>query len=166
MNITEKENVILDKIEDIKKFRKNIMTFEEQMLSLPNSYQGQEECDKINPLQHSFVDGLYQRKIFTPKGQVFTTGIHKKEHVFFLMKGDLSILSEDGIQRIKAPFNGITKPGTKRVVYVHEDTIWITVHATDKKTVEEAIEDIIAKDFDDPLVSINNMRKHLKIKKL
>ena len=157
------------KIDQIESFRNNIMTFEQQLLALPTSYgesdkPGGEEVTKINPLQHKFVDGMYIREIFTPKGQIFTTAIHKKDHMYFFMKGDLSILSEDGIKRIKAPYYGITTAGTKRIVYVHEDTIWITVHETKAKTVDEAIEDIVAKNFKDPKISIENMRKHLKTK--
>tara|TARA_R100000935_G_C2730754_1_gene121858 strand:+ start:114 stop:620 length:507 start_codon:yes stop_codon:yes gene_type:complete len=158
-------------VNNIQSFRKNIMNFEKQLLSLSTSYgdgktPGGEEVTKVNPLNHRFVDGMYVREIFTPKGQVFTTAIHKKDHMYFFMQGELSILSEDGIKRLKAPYYGVTTAGTKRVVYVHEDTIWVTIHETKAKTVDEVIEDVIAKDFNDPKISIENMRKHLKIKKL
>ena len=52
-----------------------------------------------------------------PKGQIISTGIHKKEHPYFVLKGDISVLTDEGIKRIKAPYNGITKPGTKRLIY-------------------------------------------------
>ena len=81
----------------------------------------------------------------------------------FIQKGDISILTDVGIKRIKAPYNGITKPGTKRLIYMHEDTIWITVHATDKKDPESVLKDVIAKDFDDPDISVESMRKKLKL---
>jgi len=157
------------RINEIENFRENIMTFEEQLIALPNSYgnaktTGCEEVTKINPLNHRFVGGMYIREIFTPKGQIFTTAIHKKDHMYFFMQGELSILSEDGIKRLKAPYYGVTKSGTKRVVYVHEDTIWVTVHQTKAKTVDKVMEDVIAKDFNDPKISIENMRKHLKTK--
>ena len=53
---------------------------------------------------------------------------------------------------IEAPFHGITKKGTKRAVYIHEDVIFITVHATEKTTVEEVRKDVLAESFDDPAV--------------
>lgn len=62
-----------------------------------------------------------------------------------------------------APYSGVTKPGTKRLIYINEDTIWATVHATDKETVEEVIPDIIAKDFSDPEVSLEKAREMLRI---
>mgnify|MGYP003111146816 CR=1 FL=1 len=117
----------------------------------------------INPLKHTFADGLYIREIFMPKGQIVSTGIHKVEHPYFVQKGDVSVLTDEGIKRVKAPYNGITKPGTKRLIYMHEDTIWITVHATDKKDPESVLEDVIAKDFNDPDISIESMKKQLKL---
>jgi hypothetical protein len=69
------------------------------------------------------------------------------------MQGEVSILTEKGVERLKAPHHGITRPGTKRVMYTHSDMVFITVHATDKKTVEEVEDEVIAKDFNDPLVT-------------
>ena len=146
------------------------MDFEEKIVNAPGSYgdpknPGQDEiANQINPLKHTFADGLYIREIFMPKEQLFTTGIHKKEHPYFIQKGEVSVLTENGVEKIKAPFNGITQPGTKRVIYTNEDTIWITVHATNKTTVKEVLEEIVAKDFNDPEISVESMRKKLNLK--
>ena len=70
-----------------------------------------------------------------------------KNHPFFLMKGDISIFGEDGVKRIKAPFHGITEAGTKRVLYVHEECTFITVHRTDCLTVDETVAEITFDDF-------------------
>jgi hypothetical protein len=32
------------------------------------------------------------------------------------MKGEMSILTEEGVERIRAPHQGITKAGTKRII--------------------------------------------------
>ena len=168
-NSLVKQEYTLEQIEHIERFRELIMEFEEQLINLPGSYgdpstPGQNEvANKINPLKHTFADGLYIREIFMPKGQIISTGIHKKEHPYFVLKGDISVLTDEGIKRIKAPFNGITKPGTKRLIYMHEDSIWITVHATDKTTPKEVLEDVVAKDFNDPDISIESMKKQLKL---
>ena len=82
-----------------------------------------------------------------PKGLVVTTKIHNQNHPFFIMKGEVSIFSEQGVQQIKAPYHGITKRGTKRVLYVHEECIFITVHCTDKLNLKEVEEECIAKSF-------------------
>ena len=90
-----------------------------------------------------------------PAGQVLTSQIHKKKHPFFILTGKLTIASEDGVIDIEAPYHGITYPGTKRVIYTHEDTVFITVHATNKTTVEEVTKEVIAEDFNDPAVAFN-----------
>ena len=168
-NYLVKQEYTLEQLEHIERFRELIMDFEDKLLDLPGSYgnpekPGQDEiANTINPLKHTFADGLYIREIFMPKGQIISTGIHKKEHPYFVLKGDISVLTDEGIKRIKAPYNGITKPGTKRLIYMHEDTVWITVHATDKKIPEDVLEDVIAKDFNDPDISVENMKKQLKL---
>ena len=129
-------------------FRNRIMKVQENLENHPNGLTG-EALEKLNPLKHSFADGCYIREIFNPKGELLITGIHKVKHPFFLMKGDMSILTEDGISRIKAPHHGITMPGTKRIIYCHEDCVFITVHATELTDIKEIEEEIIAKDFDD-----------------
>ena len=35
------------------------------------------------------------------------------------------------------------------MVWLNQECVWITVHPTDKKTVEEVVEDVIAKDYND-----------------
>ena len=169
------EQYLIDKkinqdLQRINHFRDNIMKFEEQLVNLPGSYgdgnsPGQdEEVNKVNPLKHTFAGGCYIREIFMPKGQVITTGIHKKEHPYFILKGKVSVLTENGIEQFRAPHSGITQPGTKRLIYIHQDTLWTTVHATDKTNVEDVMKEIIAEDFDDPLVSIEVMHDKLKLK--
>jgi len=81
------------------------------------------------PLKHSFAEGLYIREVFLPKGYVIVTRIFKKSHATFMLLGDCSVLTERGVLRVKAPMHMVTAVGTKRVIYTHEDTVWITCHA-------------------------------------
>ena len=129
-------------------FRNGIMKVQENLENHPNGLTG-EALEKLNPLKHSFADGCYIREIFNPKGELAVTKIHKVSHPFFLMKGDMTILMEDGIKRIKAPHYGITPAGTKRIIYCHEDCIFVTVHATKLTDIDKIEEEVIAKDFDE-----------------
>lgn len=96
------------------------------------------------PLRHSFVPGFYVRQIFMPAGSLVISKIHKTEHPYVITRGKVSVWIEGvGVQNLRAPFTGITKPGTRRVLYVHEDCLWTTFHATDKKVVEEIERDVI-----------------------
>lgn len=95
------------------------------------------------PLTHRHTTGLYIREVLIPKGTILTTRIHKTEHPFFLMQGEVSVGSDmDGSQRLKAPYVGITQPGTRRIIYAHEDTIWVTVHATNEIDPDVIAEEI------------------------
>ena len=149
----------LDKLSSPESTIAKLTTFRNKVADLEkkgydeNLWMSDEEQKKTNPLKHTFTDGCYIREIFTPAGQIIVTKIHKKDHPFFLMKGELSILTEDGVVNLNAPYQGITKVGTKRVIYTHTDCIFTTVHATDKLTVDEVEEDVIAKDFSDPLIT-------------
>ena len=77
------------------------------------------------------------------------------------MKGEMSILTKEGTQKIKAPYQGITKAGTKRIIYTHSDCIFTTVHRTDCLTVDEVENEVIAKSFDDLILSAPET-KHLE----
>jgi hypothetical protein len=42
---------------------------------------------------------------------------------------------------------GVTMPGTKRALRIHEDTIWTTFHATELTDVAEIERTILAESF-------------------
>jgi hypothetical protein len=90
------------------------------------------------PPKHYFAKGLYGREITIPTGTLLTGKIHKYEHINFLLKGDISVLTEQGIKRIQAPATLISPPGTKRIGYAHSEVLWTTVHATEEKDPDQA----------------------------
>ena len=123
-------------------FKKGVKKLQNKIESSPNAITGK-NVDKFNPLRHFFADGCYIREIFNPAGELLVTKTHKISHPFFLLQGQMSILSEDGEKQISAPFYSITKAGTKRVIYAHTDCIFVTVHVTDKTDIKEIEKDII-----------------------
>jgi hypothetical protein len=149
---------VTEKLKNKKAYREQVVKLENQLLQVDGVLTG-EELNKKCPVKHSFAGGCYVREIFTPAEQLIVTKIHKKTHPFFLLEGELSILTEDGINTIKAPYNGITKPGTKRVIYTHTDCRFITVHATDKTDIQEIEDEVIAKNFSDPEISLEDIKK-------
>lgn len=116
---------------------------EVEMIDLP-----QVDC----PLTHRFTPGLYIREIFMPAGTIVTSPKHKTCHPFVISTGDVSVYVEGKeVARYKAPFTGITNPGTRRLLYIHEDTVWTTFHVTDKTDPIEIGNDIL--DMPNPLLS-------------
>jgi len=131
-----------------KEFRENISDLEKSITEADGGMTG-EVLHKVNPVKHSFAGGCYIREIYNPANELIITKIHKKEHPFFLMKGEMSILTEDGIEHIKAPYQGVTKVGTKRAIYTHEECIFITVHATDNTSIEDVEEEVVCTKYED-----------------
>jgi hypothetical protein len=124
--------------------REKISSIETAMLARPDAMIG--DCF---PLEHTFVPGMYIRQITMPKGSLVISKIHKMRHPYFVLKGDVSVLTEKGIIRIKAPFADITPEGTRRLLYNHEETVWVTVHRTDETDLEKIESEVIAKNFEE-----------------
>lgn len=103
------------------------------------------ENEELCPLTHRFADNVYAREILLPAGSIVIGKIHRYGHLNIITKGHVSVLTEDGVQELRGPLTFISKPGTKRVVYAHEDTVWTTLHgitpseAGDVKAVEDRI---------------------------
>lgn len=110
------------------------------------------------PLTHRFTPGsgsatgMYIRTIFMPKGALVISKIHRTQHPFVVTKGRCMVwdrLAPGPPIEIRAGHIGITMPGTRRILYIYEDTEWTTFHATDKTTPEAVEADIIEPhDFD------------------
>lgn len=97
-------------------------------------------------VRHLFTPGLYIREIFMPAGTRLISKIHKTEHPYVISKGKVGVWTEeDGVVTIEAPHTGITKPGTRRLLYIYEDTIWSTFHVTSETDVKKIEDQIIFK---------------------
>ncbi len=146
------ESMVLTKGSDVARkmeCRDKITGFAQELMKFPGVTKG----DNANcPLKHHFTDGIYTREIFMPAGTVCVGKIHRHEHPNFLMKGKVTVVTEEGgIEELQAPRFMISPAGTQRALYIHEDCVWVTVHnnpdnLTDLKELEELI---IAKSFDE-----------------
>lgn len=100
------------------------------------------------PVQHHFAPGAYGREMTLPAGLVVIGKIHKHAHINVISKGRVQVFTEyDGVLELAAPCTFVSSPGTKRVVHVLEETVWTTVHVTDKTDLAEIEREVIATDF-------------------
>ncbi len=121
----------------------NQLTMLEKVTLFENEMKKEKQIDlKVN---HHFSKDVYARELFIPKGVILTGHIHKYENLNIMTKGDMSVLVGEEVKRIKAPFIVVSPPGTKRIAYAHEDTIWITIHGTDEKDLDKIENKFIAK---------------------
>ena len=119
-----------------KDFREKIQEVEKDLINNPISMVG-EELAKTNPVTHSFAHGCYIREIYNPANELIITAIHAQSHPFFLLEGEMSILTHNGIEHLVAPYHSITTPGIKRIIYTHSPCRFVTVHATELTDPDE-----------------------------
>jgi hypothetical protein len=121
-------------------------------------YLMKENFVEIDPVViHRFTPGLYIREIQMPAGSLVTSKIHRTEHPFTILSGDVSVYSfNEGTVRYKGPFLGITKPHTRRILFNHEDTIWVTFHPAEETDVDEIEKRIIEPHFN-PLLTHSDL---------
>ena len=115
--------------------REKIDTLEALMLREPQV--------EIEPV-HYFAHGLYAREITIKAGTLLTGKIHRTEHLNIVSKGRIIVWTEDGMKEVAAPFTMVSRPGTKRVGYALEDTVWTTVHATTETDLAKLEAELIA----------------------
>lgn len=102
--------------------------------------QEMKKREQVNiPTKHYFSPGVYAREITIPAGTTLTGLIHKYTNLNILSCGEISVLTEEGIVRVKAPYTVISPPGTKRIAYAHTDCTWTTILHT-KETDPDKIE--------------------------
>ena len=125
----------LDTPEFTERVQSQVDTLEQTIMGLPPA-----EC----PVVHRFTPGLYIREILMPKGTLITSKIHLTEHPYVISKGVVDVFIEGvGWKKYAAPYTGITKPYTRRVLFIEEDTIWTTFHATDETDLAKLEEQLI-----------------------
>lgn len=105
------------------------------------------------PIKHYFAPGLYLREMTMPKDAVITGKIHKTEHYCILAKGDVTLVTEGGRERIKAPHVVHSMPGAKRAIHSHEETVWINVHhnPTNERDLEKIDEIFVSNSFEEAI---------------
>ena len=127
----------------------------------------QQELSKLPQYEpetkHYFHGGMYCREVFRHAGVLVVGAVHKKEHFYLIVSGTMQITDGEGnAQEVTGPHLFQSKPGTKRAVYAVTDTLCMTFHATEAKTVEEAETELVESD-PDSMYSLGNQVKHEEI---
>lgn len=120
------------------------------------SYMLEQPQLPIEPVHH-FAHGIYAREITIPAGALVTGKIHKTEHLNIVSKGRIAVWTEDGMKEVSAPFTMVSRPGTKRVGYALEETVWTTIHATTETDLASLEAELIAPTHD----ALENIRETL-----
>ena len=115
--------------------------------------------DKIQ-IKHFFMDGVYVREMTMFKDWFVIGAIHKHLHMCFLLKGHITVAHEDDVVDYIAPCFIVSKPGIKRVLYAHEDSIWYNTHKNPSNTenVAQLEKDLVSLNYEEYEEYINQKK--------
>lgn len=78
---------------------------------------------------HTFLPGIYERKIIIPPWTVLTGAQHKTDYTVRLEAGTIAVNTDDGMTILRAPEEFKAKAGMKRVGRVFDSqVIWVDVY--------------------------------------
>lgn len=129
----------MNAVEKIQDRRDKIGCLVEYMKQMP-----QVDC----PVKHHFAPGVYIREIFMPKDSYVIGKIHATEHFNIILKGKVAVFTPEGLEEYEAPATFVSESGVQKLVYMHEDCVWQTVHVTDKTDLEEIESELIVDSYD------------------
>jgi hypothetical protein len=95
------------------------------------------------PTRSYLLEGMYCRQCMIPGGIAFIGREHKKPHYFMILKGRVGITTPEGIVELRAGNIIMSEPGTKRMGITYEDTVFCTIHRTDKTEMTGIEEDVV-----------------------
>jgi len=102
-------------------------TLEAKLLSLP----------QINiPLWHLFAPGVYTRVVRMPKGSFIIGHEHTTRHLNFVLSGKATVGMDGIFTEMVAPLIFISEVGVRKVLQIHEEMLWATVHPTEETRLE------------------------------
>ena len=103
------------------------------------------------PLKHTFADGIYLRQMDMKAGSIVVGAIHNHLHVWFLLTGHLAVATEESIEEFVAPCYVLATPGSKRVIYAMEESIFVNIHKNPSNTenIDDLEKEIVSKTFEE-----------------
>jgi hypothetical protein len=114
------------------------------------------DIDKVNKLQtkleklpqvdaqtqHHLSGKIYARTMFITKGTTFVGSLHKRDHINIIC-GDMTVTTDEGVQRFTGYQVIPTKAGMKRAGIAHEDTYWTTLCYTEEIQLHDIEDDLV-----------------------
>ncbi len=119
---------------------------EKRMAEMPEQIDLDEDTD------HHFAPHVYARELHIPAGCVLSGKTHATEHLN-VMCGDITVVTQEGWKRLTGWHVIKSKPGTMRLGFAHQGTMWITIHPTDETDLKKLeAELIIPRDLPRPVI--------------
>ncbi len=120
-------NISLDRVELIEEITSKLTAMANGETIVGDGENLVYETKDVN-IKHDFVDGIYIRRMSMNKDSLVVGAIHNHLHVWFLLKGHVTIANKEGVEDYEAPCQVISTPGTRRIIQANEDSIFVNVH--------------------------------------
>lgn len=121
-------------------FRGSVTALQREHAELP-----QIEC----PLKHYIANGVYVREATIPAGTIVIGKIHKHETINILLKGEITVVTEEGRRRMVAPCTFIAPPGTKKAAITHSEVVWLNAFPAVSTDVDEILAEMVCDEYED-----------------
>lgn len=124
-------------------FINKVETLEATMLAMDSPLIAKGNSDMF-PLKHSFSEGIYVREMFMKKDGFVIGKLYKISHTWFLLQGEITVATDNGVNHYVAPCYVYAPEGTKRVIHAVEDSVFVNVYPNpDNITDIETLEDML-----------------------
>jgi len=90
---------------------------------------------KLPPVQHHFIGGMYIRHMSIPAGLLLMGHTHKTTHPNVLLKGRMRLWMNGLVREIEAPCVFESVAGSRKVAVMLEDVEFATLHATEETDI-------------------------------
>lgn len=135
---------------ELKKENKEIALIKELLINDDSGASfgdGKSICNTSEiPIKHQFADQIYIRQMDLKQGHVIVGAVHNHLHAWFLMKGHVIINNNGEIIEHIAPCYTVSDPGSQRLIYAIEDSIFVNVHKnpTNTQDIKELEKEIVS----------------------
>lgn len=124
-----------------------IETYQEKLKEYVGSERG---CmDEINAqgLTEYFVGGAYIRKLSVPAGITIVSELWKKDRLWIIASGEVTLTTELGTRRIKGPFVEVAPYGSKVAFITHTEVLWFAITGAESTNSKDIEEEVVTKEY-------------------
>jgi len=107
------------------------------------------DADEINRngLKEYLVGGAYIRELFIPADTIIVSKIWKKQRLWIIASGEVTLKTETGSQRVIAPFVKVAELGSKVAMVTHSDTLLFAITGSKADQLEDVENEVVTNDY-------------------
>jgi hypothetical protein len=121
----------------IRQFRQKLYEFQERL---------KEEEQVEMPVLHDYAPGVYLRRILMPADTFVIGKTHRTEHMNIVFSGSASVMIDGDVRFLTAGDVFTSGEGIKKILYIHEEMVWGTIHPTDERDMDVLEKQLVLSD--------------------